>query len=184
MKNIKLKIQFIIISWCVVVFTGCSQSATKYFDKKPEFMQNVQYTKVIKIVDKDTVKAIVDITYLNSSNPEKWDNGRQNFIIGKYFVNGDKKCCKLDLTILQKNEVQLDTSNIEYIEKIVTPIEEKFISKSDPIYENIPLRNNWAEYKLVSYDDKDFKDIEELTFQFKEIGSDPLKKVTAIFTKE
>jgi len=168
MKYIQSKIKFIILSCFIVVFTGCSQSAFKHFDKKDEFVQNVQYTKVVKLVDKGTVKAIATITYLNSSDSSKWDNGKQNFIIGTYIIDKNKDCCVLELSVQRELEIQLDTTKTEYEEIVINSIEETILSKTDPIYETIPLRNNWAEYKLVSYDDKEFEDIKKLTFKLKE----------------
>ena len=168
MKYIQSKIKFIILSSFIVVFTGCSQSAFKHFDKKDEFVQNVQYTKLVKIVEKNIVKAIATITYLNSADSSTWDNGKQNFIIGMYIIDKNKDCCSLELSIQKKKEIQLNETDIEYEKINLTPVSQKSILKSDRLYDSIPLRNNWAEYKLVSYDLQEIKDIETLTFTFRE----------------
>lgn len=168
MKYIQLKIKFLVLSTSLILFTGCSQSAFKHFDKKEEFVQNAQYTKVVKVVEENVVKAIANITYLNGADSKTWDNGKQNFIIGLYIIDENKKCCTLDLTISKKKNIQLDKTKIEYEEKTISSLNQKAILKSDSLYENIPFRNNWADYKLVSFDEKAFEDIETLSFKFKD----------------
>jgi len=183
MKYIQSKIKFIFFSCFILIFTGCSQAAFKYFDKKEEFIQNVQYTKILKFVEKDIVKAIATITYLNSADSKKWDNGKQNFIISVYIIDKDKKNYKVDLTLLKEKEIQLNKIEREHEKVIVYPMKQSVISKSDPLYDIIPLRNGWAEYQLVSYDNKEFKDVKSFTFKFKDKNNHAMQK-SVTFTKE
>jgi len=173
MKYIKSKIQFIVISSLLVVFSGCSNSAFKYFEKEKEFVQNAQYTKVLKVVEKDAVKAIANITYLNGADPKKWNNGKQNFIISKYITEEDGAPYSLILTIQQKKKIQVDSQKIKYDTLTLKPLEEKVIKKDDPLYSQIPFRNNWAEYKLVSYED--IKIQKHFSFTFKDSKNNSAK---------
>ena len=184
MKYIQSKIKFIALSCLLLIFTGCSGSALKYFDKEDGFVQNVQYTKIMKIVNKNDVKAIATITYLNSADSTKWDNGKQNFIISLYITDKDKDCCVVDLTVLKEKKIQLNETQIEYEEVDVASLEERVIKKSDLLYDTIPLRNNWAEYKLVSYDNKEFEDIDILTFKLREKKEKKNTKRKVFFIKE
>ena len=76
MKNIKNKILILGLSSIIV---GCSQSATSVFDIDPIYGQNIQYSKVIKFVEKDNVTAIFNITYLNLLSTD--NNSFKNAII-------------------------------------------------------------------------------------------------------
>ena len=133
MKNIKNKILILTLG---TLFMGCSQSATSVFDRDPIYAQNVQYSKVIKSVDKETVNAIFNITYLNSVDSSKWDNDKQNFLIGTYTF--DNKASDFNLTMNDS-----------------TQISSKEVSKTDPLYENIAFRNSWAEYNIVTFNEVD-----------------------------
>lgn len=133
MNNIKKNI---LILGLASVLTGCSQSATSVFNKNASYGQNIQYSQVIKSIEKENVNAIFNITYLNSVNTEKWDNNKQNFLIGTYVFDNDEKDFKL--TLNGKKEIA------SYV-----------IDKENPMYKNIAFRNSWATYKVVSFDNID-----------------------------
>ena len=99
MNNIKNKI---LIFTLVMVLFGCSKSATSVFEKDPIYGQNMQYSKLITISEEDTVKAIFNITYLNSVNAKKWDNKKQNFLIGKYVIDNNTTNYSLLMNNLQQ----------------------------------------------------------------------------------
>jgi len=135
MNNIKNKI---LTFGFVTLLMGCSQSATSVFERDPIYGQNVQYSKVIKSIDieKETVNGIFNITYLNSVNPQKWNNGKQNFLIGTYTLDN------------KKDDFQLTLNSQKQISS-------KKITKDSPMYKNIAFLNNWAEYEIVSFDNVD-----------------------------
>jgi len=142
MNNIKNNI---LIFGFATLLIGCSQSATSVFDRDPIYAQNVQYSKVIKSVDKETVNAIFNITYLNSVETLKWDNDKQNFLIGTYTF--DNNASDFNLTM---NDASLISS--------------KEVTKTDPLYENIAFRNGWAKYNIVTFDEVD--DNKTLTIKY------------------
>ena len=73
------------------IFTGCtSYSITKYFDKDEFYNKAIQYTKKADIKEKETLKLMMNVTYLNSVSSE-FNNEKQNFVIGLYFVNKDQQ---------------------------------------------------------------------------------------------
>ena len=135
MKNIKNKILIFGLS---SVLLGCSQSATSVFDKDPLYAQNMQYTKIIKAVEKNNVDAIFNITYLNSVDSSKWDNDKQHFLIGSYSVDNNLSEYVLTMNGLPK-------------------ISSQTISKEDQIYKDIPFKNHWGDYNIITFDDSDEK---------------------------
>jgi hypothetical protein len=135
MKNTN---KYILASSLIVVtslFTACSQSASSVLNKDPIYAQNLQYTKVGKIINSGEVQAIVNVTYLNSVDAKKYNtNGTQNFIIGTYVVDD-----KYNSYSLKMNGQ--------------TPTSKKEISKEDKLYENIAYRNHWGKYHFVTFND-------------------------------
>jgi len=129
MKYIKNKILIISLASGIL---GCSQSATSVFEKDPIYAQNIQYTKVIKSIAKDDVQAIFNITYLNSVESSKWDNEKQNFLIGSYTFNNNP------------NEFHLSMND-------TIPTNITLVKKTDSLYKDIAFKNNWATYKIVSF---------------------------------
>ena len=140
MKNIKQKILLLNIIIKSNFFYGCSQSATAVFKKEPIYAQNLQYTKIGKLIVKDEVKALVNITYLNSVDSLKWNNGNQNFLVGIYIPNKVNENYNLQL-----NDNNCTNSNI--------------VQKSDNLYKNIAFKNHWADYYIFNFNDIEGKTI-------------------------
>ena len=130
-KRIFLYIQFIL----VIFFTsGCTSAA--FVTKKNElYAQQVQYTKVNKIIMNDKIKAIFNATYLNAASSNKWNNSKQNFLVTFYQTNTRYN---YKITLNDKD-----------------PISIKDITKDDKIYANIALRNSWSKYKIISFANTD-----------------------------
>ncbi|PIF04682.1 MAG: hypothetical protein CSA86_01070 [Arcobacter sp.] len=156
MNNIKKNILILGFSSILV---ACSQSEPVVFHKEPLYGQNLQYSKVLKVIQDDEVKAIFTITYLNSSNSEKWNNGKQNFLIGTYLV--DETDTNFKLTMNNKKQVSSQE-----------------ISKDDPLYKGIAFRNNWAKYTIVTFDNLKDKTV---TLQY---THPKFKTISTTFTKE
>ncbi len=156
MNNIKNKI---LILGFTTLLAGCSQSATSVFDRDPIYAQNVQYSKVIKSINKDTVNAIFNITYLNSVDSSQWNNDNQNFLIGTYTFDNNAS----DFNLTMNNSAQISS---------------KEVSKTDPLYENIAFRNNWANYNIVTFNDDDNK---SLTIKY---THPKFQAISATFVKE
>lgn len=119
------------------LFVGCSKSATSVFKKDAIYAQNLQYTKVGKVIYKNEVEALVNITYLNSVDSLKWDNKYQNFIVGIYIPEG------------KEEEYVLTMNQQPFLEK-------QEIDQYSGLYENIAYKNNWAKYYFITF--KNIKD--------------------------
>jgi hypothetical protein len=135
MRTIKRKILILAIG---SLFLGCSQSATSVFKKDPIYAQHIQYTKILKVVSQNNVDAIFNITYLNSVEPSNWDNDKQNFLIGEYYSDENNK----DYRLTMNNEDVLFSKDID---------------KNSKLYKNIALKNRWATYSIVTFNDIDDK---------------------------
>lgn len=157
MNNIKNKI---LVFGFTALLIGCSQSATSVFDRDPIYAQNVQYSKVIKYVNKDTVGAIFNITYLNSADSSKWDNGKQNFLIGTYTFDNNESSFKLDMNgFTQQASIN--------------------VTENDPLYKDIAFRNSWAKYNIVTFNNNDDNKI--LTIKY---THPKFKTISTTFIKE
>ena len=107
MKNF---INIILIFTLAYLFSGCSQSATSVFERDPLYAQNIQYSKVIKVVEKENVNAIFNITYLNSVDSWKWNDDQQHFLIGTYTVDNNASQYKLTMNDMDDESLQKEMS--------------------------------------------------------------------------
>jgi hypothetical protein len=137
---------------------GCSQSATSVFNKDPIYAQNIQYTKIAKVIQDNNVVAIFNITYLNSTS-SKWNNNKQNFLIGLYCFNKDNN--DFDIMMNDQNATEIQT-----------------IGPTDPLYKNIAFKNHWATYKVFTFEDSD-----DLTLVLK-ITNPKFQDIAISFQKE
>ena len=117
-----------------ILFSGCSKTATAGFGKNLIYAQNLQYTKVGKIIQNNEVEFLANITYLNSADSSKWNNGKQNFLVGTYITN-------------QQNITYKATLNEQL------PVSTQDVKKDSKMYKNIALLNRWADYKIISFND-------------------------------
>ena len=134
MKSIKKNIAILSLTTLALSFTACNQSATSVLNKEPIFGQNLQYTKVGKIVIDKEVQALINITYLNSVDSKAWDNDKQNFLIGTYIAENNDTTYSLTMN----GNKEIGTSKVP---------------QNDPIFQNIALKNNWASYQITTFDD-------------------------------
>ena len=141
MKNIKKYITIITLTTLTLSFIGCNQSATSVLNKEPIFGQNLQYTKVGKIIVDKEVQALINITYLNSVDSKIWDNGKQNFLVGTYIAENTKT----NYTLTMNGNKEVATNKIP---------------QNDKIFQNIALKNNWASYQIVSFDNVEEKQLD------------------------
>ncbi len=131
----------------LTIFTGC-QSGLSVFDKTgTAYEKGLQHTKVKPLIFEKDTKAIINITYLNTLNPTKWDNENQNFLIGIYIPKNDNTKNK---QFLQNFEYKLTMNDSEYTAS-------RLILDDETQYSIIPLKNPWAQYYIISFKDIDTK---------------------------
>ncbi|MEA3316068.1 MAG: hypothetical protein U9Q30_09450 [Campylobacterota bacterium] len=118
------------------LLVGCTQEKVPTFNIKDNYAQNLQYTKVKKVIIDNKVSEIIAITYLNSVDNKKWNDGFQNILISIY---NDKLEINKNLLNITMNNNKLTSY--------------KKVEKSNKIYENIAIKNRWSEYYILSYID-------------------------------
>jgi hypothetical protein len=112
------------------------------FDKTDtQYERGLQHTKVKAIVYKNETKAIINATYLNSVDSEKWDKKHQNFLIGIYIAEDNEK----ENTKFIKNYRYKVTLDGKEFSKYI------LLTKEYKIYKNIPLKNPWSKYYIMSF---------------------------------
>jgi hypothetical protein len=126
---------FLFISF---VFTGC-QSAMSVFDKTgTQYERGLQYTKVKSLLSNNKTVAIINASYLNSINGNKWNKAYQNMLIGLYITNDNTKdyINNADFNLTINDKAYLTYTNLESKHKE---------------FSNIPLKNPWAKYYIVTF---------------------------------
>ncbi|MEA3353482.1 MAG: hypothetical protein U9Q33_06685 [Campylobacterota bacterium] len=123
----------------VLLMYGCkSRSAVSVFTNKDSmYAQNMQYTKLAKIIKKNDVEVLITATYINPSEPFTLNNTTQKFILAAYYTNENS------------NSGVFTLNGKNYIKK-------ELINQKDDLYRSIPLMNRWAQYYLYT-----FKEIKE-----------------------
>jgi hypothetical protein len=132
----------------IFLFFGC-QSAMSVFNKTDSsYERGFQYTKAKSIVYKGETKAIINITYLNSIN-KRYDDQYQNFLVGIYIVEDNEE---ESTKFLNNYRYKLTLNGNDFIKSNV-------LNDEYELYENIPLRNPWARYYLISFDNDNEKEL-------------------------
>jgi len=133
------------------VFIGCSKrnDSLKGFKNSNQSPMAIQYTKKRDLSYNDSLKAMVFATYLNKASKKYETNKLDSFVVGIHITNQQNH----DLI---KNRFEVTLNN----DKPKTMV--KLPNDSD-IIEIIPLKNQWAEYYLIHFDNK--KDITKLNLK-------------------
>ncbi len=122
------------------LFVGCSsKSATKYSDKNPIYAQLAKYTKIVKISENDKVLSFANITYLNGSKNAVKDDGYHYILVGSYDLVND---------LQDQHFIHLIVND-----EVHKPIKKEPITLEHPVYENIPMKNSWASYHILKFED-------------------------------
>ncbi len=131
--------RYIYLTFLLFILSGCigGGAVIDYvFDSTKDYQNPIQYTKKSDMIDNEkNVKAFVIVTYLNQTK-RKWDDDMFHFIVGFYAV--DKNSTNYSLTINNKNSFHT-----------------QIVKKDTQLYQNIPIKNNWAEYNLIEIEKKD-----------------------------
>lgn len=151
----------VIVIIVALAFQACIKNSQNVIGKNNLYKTGLEYTQVNDLVYSFETKAILNTTYLNISDPSKYDNPNENsFLIGIYIVNDNEKKEKKALN--NKKFILSLNSNTEYTKQL--------INKSDEIYENIPVLNPYAQYYMVKFK-KDKSKIINIKYSHTNFGS-------------
>ena len=142
----------------VVILGGCNQSALSVFGEDAVYQKGLEYTEVRDIVQSFETQAIINATYLNSTDPEKWDNKYHNFLVGIYISEDNEN---KEEQYLNNKKYTLTLNNKEYKKA-------SELQSSSYLYNHIPLKNPHAKYYIISFE-KD--DTSKLVMRYKSITS-------------
>jgi len=133
------------------VFIGCSKrnDSLKDFKNSNQSPMAIQYTKKRDLSYNDSLKVMVFATYLNKVSKKYETNKLDSFVVGIHITNQQNH----DL-IKNRFEVTLNGDKPKTMVKL---------PNDSDIIEIIPLKNQWAEYYLIHFDNK--KDIKKLNLK-------------------
>jgi hypothetical protein len=145
-KNIL--ISALIISF---VFIGCAKrnDSLKGFKNTNQSPMAIQYTKKRDLIYNGSLKVMVFGTYLNKISKKYETDKLDSFVVGIHIKNQENH----DLV---KNRFEVTLNN----DKPKTMVK---VSNDSDIVEIIPLKNQWADYYLIHFDNK--KDVTELNLR-------------------
>jgi hypothetical protein len=153
----------------IFLLSGC-QSAMSVFDKSnTQYEKGLQHTKVKPIVYKNETKAIINVSYLNSIDTKKWDNQYQNFLVGIY-INEDEP---------EENMRYINNTNYSLTMNDKPFIKQTIFTNQYKLYENIPLKNPWAKYYIISFNKNGESKVLNLKYKHLKFG-----ELTLDFKKE
>jgi hypothetical protein len=127
------KILNILLLSTIVLFVGCSNKQNQKLNQNIRYEQNLLYTRVGKIIENQNITITLNVTYLNSANRSKYNDGYQNFLISLYSQDDIK---------FDKEKLKMNNRKAFLIEKVDT---------NSTLYKNIAIKNNWSDYYLVKF---------------------------------
>ena len=140
---------------------GCAQKGgLDFFHSDLLYEKGLQYTVTGDIVNSFETKALINATYLNSTDPKKYDTKLHTFLVGIYITEDNEK----------DNEKYL--ANTKYTltmngrERNTT---EELLSTHE-LFEHIPLKNPHAKYYIIGFEKKSNEAKLELQYQNTHLG--------------
>lgn len=131
---------FILI--CLLVFNGCAnKSALSIFESDKLYEKSLQNTIVGDIVNSFETKALINATYLNSTDSSLYDDDYNNFLIGIY-ITEDNKDEKYSFLNNSRYVLTLNNKSIDKSEELKT---------TNYLWEHIPIKNPYAKYYIISF---------------------------------
>lgn len=131
------KIKYLIISiFLILIYNGCSKKTLNIISKDSLYEKGLEYTIIRDIIYNNDTKAIINVTYLNPSEPKYYDYKFHEFLIGIYNVNDDN--------FLQSKEYILSlNSNKIYLKEE--------IKSNNRLFNKIPVKNPYAKYYIIKF---------------------------------
>jgi hypothetical protein len=149
---------------------GCSsKSALGIFESDVLYEKGLEHSRVGDIINSFETKAILNATYLNSTDSSKYDDEFHNFLVGIY-ITEDNKEIKDQFINNKKYILTLNNKDINKTEELQT---------TDYLWEHIPLKNPYAKYYIVSFNKQENVNSLVLKYENFTIG-----KVTLSFPAE
>jgi len=142
----------------LIFFVGCSQkgNATRYFENSEKVVNSIQYTKKIDFNKNNENKIAIITSYLNNINKVYKSDKFETFLIAIQ---------NLDDRDLIQEEMTLELNGRK-------PLAFTLVDKKSKFFENIAMKNHWAEYFLVKFPAEKEEKVLELNFFYKNFGEE------------
>ncbi len=125
---------------------GCSnKSASSVFSSDLLYEKGMEHSKVGDIVNSFETKAILNATYLNSTDSSKYDDSFHNFLVGIYITEDNKE----ENDKFLNNKLYALTLNSQESNKT------EELQTTNYLWEHIPLKNPYAKYYIVSFNKRE-----------------------------
>jgi hypothetical protein len=141
----------------ITIFTSCSKKSLNIISNDSLYEKGLEYTNVSTLVYKDEVKAIINTTYLNPTNPTQYDDDFHQVLFGIYISNDNTN------QALKDKNYSLSLNNITQYNKII-------LTNDDKLFHKIPLKNPYSTYYIVRFK-KDLSDTINIKLTHKIFGS-------------
>lgn len=123
----------------LLLFTACnSTNALNHFKNDPSSANAIQHTKKMDLIYNKEINSMVFLTYLNRINKAYSSEKLDSFVVGVHLVN--------------KNEHDFIKNNYSISLNNKKPISVSQLDKNSELISSIPLRNSWANYYLVQFE--------------------------------
>lgn len=160
-----MKYTFLILT-SLFLFSGCASSVDALHVENEKVLNfGMANSKKVEIINSNTSKTYVIITYLNPIEHELITKDTEKFIVGTYLATGDD------------SENQVELSNFE-INGVREGIKVSVLDKDAPLLKLVSSSNPWARYILV---ESPLSEEIDMKFSFE---SDHSKRVSAVFRKD
>lgn len=154
---IRFKIKYLLISISLIlIFQACSKKTLNIISKDSLYEKGLEYTIVSDISYNNDTKAIINVTYLNPSEPEYYDYKYHMFLVGIYNSKID------NITLNNKDYILKLNSNSNYI------YEE--LKQNNRLFNKIPLKNPYSKYYIVKFN-KDKATTLNISYSNKKYGT-------------
>jgi len=145
-------ISSVFILFLTLFFSGCADktSALNHFEKDKLSAKAIQYTKKRDLISNNEIEALIFVTYLNNVDEKYESDNIETFILGVQIANKDNENFFKDsykLVLNEKESVSL-----------------KGLDSNSTLVNSIPLKNPWARYYLVKFNNKE--ELRELNLEF------------------
>ncbi len=130
----------------LILFTACTtKSALNHFEKDPMSANAIQYTKKADLIYNNEINSMIIATYLNNINKEYKSDKLNSFLVGIHLVN--------------KNEHDFEKNDYKITLNDKKPLHLSKIDRSSKLVSSIPLKNNWANYYLLQFENDENKNM-------------------------
>ena len=128
------------------VLTSCTTKNIDLLSKESLYKQGLENTRIKTILYNDKVQGVLNITYLNPTNPKLYDEKYNEFLIGIYLDE-------------QKGIFTLSLNNKNYVSR-------ELLKENSKLYKNIPSYNPYSKYYIFKFE-KDKSEKAILNFKYK-----------------